>query len=55
MDLPKDEKLVPLSTSAAVQVTKQEMMVLRGYDENNQGYKQTYILRVEDSGATSIR
>lgn len=30
-------------------------MVIGGYDENNLGYKQTYILKVEDSGATSIR
>ena len=30
-------------------------MVLGGYDEANAGYKQTYILRVEESGASSIR
>lgn len=44
LDLPKGETLIPLSTSAAVQITKQEIMVMGGYDENNLGYKQTYIL-----------
>ena len=55
LDLPKVETLIPLSTSAAVQITKQEIMVMGGYDENNLGYKQTYILRIEETGSTSIR
>jgi hypothetical protein len=55
LEIPKGETLVPLSTSAAVQITKQEMMVLGGYDENDAGYRQTYILRVEEDGSTSIR
>jgi hypothetical protein len=55
LDIPKGERLVPLSTSAAVQITKQEIMVLGGYDENDAGYRQTYILRVEDDGSTTIR
>ena len=55
LDIPKGEGLIPLSTQAALQITKNEMMVIGGYDENNQGYRQTYILRVEESGSTSIR
>jgi hypothetical protein len=30
-------------------------MVMGGYDERNRGYSQTYILKVEDSGATLLR
>ena len=32
LDIPKGEALVPLSTQAAVQITKNEIMVLGGYD-----------------------
>lgn len=30
-------------------------MVMGGYDERNRGYNQTYILKVEESGATLLR
>ena len=46
LDIQKGESLIPLSTQAAVQITKQEIMVMGGYDEYNTGYKQTYILRI---------
>lgn len=46
IDVGKGERLIPLSTQAALQITKNEIMVIGGYDEDNQGYKQTYILRV---------
>lgn len=36
-----------LSTSAAVQITPTEIMVLGGYDYENVGYKQTYIFLTE--------
>ena len=38
--------LLPLSFSAAAQITQNEIMVMGGYDESNAGQKQTYILRV---------
>jgi hypothetical protein len=40
-------EFVLLSTSAAAQVTPNEIMVLGGYDDQNQGYKQTYIFMAE--------
>ena len=46
LDVPKGVTILPLSTQAAVQITKQEIMVMGGYDDNNTGYKQTYILKV---------
>ena len=55
LDINKGETLIPLSTQAALQITKNEMMVIGGYDQNNQGYKQTYVLRVEESESSSIR
>ena len=55
LDLAKGEQLLTLSSSAAVQITRHEMMVMGGYDESNYGYRQTYILRVDDNGTTSIR
>lgn len=36
-----------LSTSAAVQVTPQDIMVMGGYDGDSEGYKQTYLFSVE--------
>jgi hypothetical protein len=32
IELQKGQKLVPVSTSAAVQITKSEIMVMGGYD-----------------------
>lgn len=36
-----------LSTSAAVQVTPKEIMIMGGYDGEGEGYKQTYLFTVE--------
>lgn len=43
-----------LSTSAACQITPNEIIVMGGYDENNQGYKQTYMF-VAENNSYSIR
>ena len=40
-------EFVLLSTSAAVQITPTEIMVLGGYDNENAGYKQSYIFLTE--------
>lgn len=45
------QKLLPLSFSAAVQITQNEMMVMGGYDESNSGQKQTFVLRIDPTGA----
>lgn len=47
IELIKGQNLLPLSTSAAIQITNTEIMVMGGYDENNIGHKQTYILKME--------
>lgn len=47
IELIKGQNLMPLSTSAAIQITNNEIMVMGGYDENNIGHKQTYILKME--------
>lgn len=47
IELVKGQNLMPLSTSAAIQITNNEIMVMGGYDENNIGHKQTYILKME--------
>lgn len=47
IELVKGQNLLPLSTSAAIQITNTEIMVMGGYDENNIGHKQTYILKIE--------
>lgn len=41
-----------LSTSAAVQVTPKEIMVMGGYDADSEGYKQTYLFSVEGDNYT---
>lgn len=41
-----------LSTSAAVQVTPKEIMVIGGYDTESEGYKQTYLFNVEGDSYT---
>lgn len=50
VEMTKGQQLLPLSTSAAVQITKQEIMVMGGYDASNEGQRQTYILKIEESG-----
>lgn len=47
IELIKGQNLLPLSTSAAIQITNTEIMVMGGYDENNIGHKQTYILKMD--------
>ncbi len=47
IELVKGQNLLPLSTSAAIQITNTEIMIMGGYDENNIGHKQTYILKME--------
>lgn len=42
--------LIPLASSAAVQITLNEIMVMGGYDEENIGQKQTYVLRIDPTG-----
>ena len=41
---------MPLASSAAIQITQNEIMVMGGYDQENFGQKQTYILRVDQTG-----
>ena len=47
IELVKGQSLLALSTSAAIQITNQEIMVMGGYDENNAGHKQTYVLKID--------
>ena len=47
IELVKGQHLLPLSTSAAIQITNTEIMIMGGYDENNIRHKQTYILKME--------
>jgi hypothetical protein len=51
----KGQAILPLSTSAAIQITSQEIMVMGGYDENNAGHKQTYILKIDESNSAVIK
>jgi hypothetical protein len=44
------EKIIPLGSNAATQITQNEIMVMGGYNEANLGQKQTYILRVDPTG-----
>lgn len=48
------ERLVPLASNAATQISQNEILVMGGYNEANLGQKQTYIIRVDPTG-TYIR
>ena len=50
----KGQAILPLSTSAAIQITSQEIMVMGGYDENNAGHKQTYILKIDENNSQMV-
>ena len=43
-------QIMPLASAAAIQITQNEIMIMGGYDQNNYGQKQTYILRVDPTG-----
>lgn len=47
IELVKGQNLMRLSTSAAIQITNTEIMVMGGYDVNNIGHKQTYIFKID--------
>lgn len=43
----KGQQLMQVSTAAAVQITKNQILVFGGYDDKNVGQKQSYVLRIE--------
>ncbi len=45
------DRIIPLSSSAATQITQHEIMVMGGYNATSVGQKQTFILRVDSTGS----